>query len=56
MTTDQRAHRHPTKSANYLEEAQGVRDDNLSSDVQLLNDEQLTHARNKANETRDQQG
>ena len=50
MTTDQRAHRHPTKSANYTEDAQGVRDDNLSPGFQPLKEEDAEHLRNKANE------
>lgn len=45
MTTDERANRHPTKSAPYSEEAQNVRDDNVL-DVQPLQDAE--HARSKA--------
>ncbi len=52
LTTDQRAARHPSKSANYTEEAQGVLDDNVAPDVQPLADEDREHARNKANESR----
>ena len=51
MTTDQRAHRHPTKSANYTEDAQGVEDDNLSPDFQPLKEGDAEHQRNK---TKDQ--
>ena len=48
MTTDQRAHRHPTKSANYTEVAQGVKDDNLSPDFQPLKEDDADRAHNKA--------
>lgn len=53
MTTDQRAHRHPTKSADYTEDAQNVRDDNVSPGFQPLKDEDTAHARNKAAEGKD---
>lgn len=49
LTTDQRANRHPNKSANYTEEAQNVMDDNVG-DVRPLREEDLDHARNKATE------
>lgn len=53
MATDQRAHRHSTKSADYTEDAQNVRDDNVSPGFQPLNEEDTAHARNKAAEGKD---
>ena len=52
LTTDQRANRHPNKSGNYTEEAQNVMDDNLGN-VDPLSDEDIEHARKKANEGKD---
>ena len=52
LTTDQRANRHPNKAGNYTEEAQNVMDDNLGN-VDPLSDEDIDHARNKANEGKD---
>lgn len=50
LSTDERANRHPTKSANYTEDAQGVRDDNVSPDFQPLEQGDAEHARNKVKE------
>lgn len=50
LTTDQRANRHPTKSGNYSEEAQNVRDDNVLP-VDELGDDEQDHARNKADQS-----
>jgi|GEM_PF-4046836 len=52
LTTDQRANRHPNKAGNYTEEAQNVMDDNLGN-VDPLSDDDIDHARNKANEGKD---
>ena len=49
LTTDQRANRHPGKSSNYTEEAQNVRNDDIGN-LDLLQDEDRDHARNKAND------
>ena len=48
-TTDQRANRHPNKSANYSEDSQNVLNDNVG-DVDPLSNEETEHARNKATE------
>lgn len=55
LTTDARANRHPNKANNYTEEAQNVMDDNLGPDVDSLGDEDMDHARNKANEGKSEQ-
>lgn len=52
MDTDQRANRHPHKSADYTEEAQNVRDDDLGSNAKPLTDRDNSHARHKANESK----
>lgn len=49
LTTDQRAARHPSKSANYTEDAQNVRDDNVDR-IDELEEGNTDHARNKATE------
>ena len=48
-TTDKRAHRHPSKSANYSEDSQNVLNDNVGN-VDPLSNEETEHARNKATE------
>jgi len=50
LTTDQRANRHPNKSANYTEEAQNVLNDDVGNVRPLKGDEEIEHARNKATE------
>ena len=52
LSTDQRAARHPTKSGNYTEEAQNVRNDDLGANVNSLGKDDAAHARNKANESK----
>lgn len=49
FTTNERAHRHPTKSPNLSEDAQNVMNDNVA-DVDPLSSEETEHARNKATE------
>ena len=49
LTSNQRAHRHPDKSANYTEDAQNVMNDDVANVDPLSNDE-TGHARNKAME------
>jgi hypothetical protein len=49
LSTDQRANRHPTKSANYTEDAQNVNDDNVGK-IDTLKADEMDHARNKATE------
>lgn len=51
LTTDERAHRHPTKSADYTEEAQNVRNDDIGK-LDRLADKDREHARNKAGENK----
>lgn len=51
LSTDQRAHRHPNKSADYTEEAQNVRNDDIGQ-VDRLEEGKVDHARNKASGNR----
>jgi hypothetical protein len=50
LTTDERAHRHPNKSANYTEDAQNVLNDDVGNVKPLSTSEETEHARNKAME------
>ena len=53
LTTDQRAHRHPTKANDYTEEAQNVRNDDIGQLDQMDSQQQIDHSRNKATESKD---